>query len=735
MVAIVTSTDTRRSAVAPTVQLKSSWIDEWETIEGLHCNWLALGAGPVVASAGFVWDYGYGMRQGDTGYGTVSPLDPLDGRRWVRVEVPQHGDEDPLVWIGWITEAARQVEGARLDGDGARIPGGSEDLVAYGPLILLDQDKITTSYYRQETGESAMVPRGLAFNRKNHSADNGNRSDVEGADGKYLFTHDPAAGQPWSTRTICEYLLFYHATADPFDGRTIPFEVHPDALEYLPTWDAPRLPTESRTPKQILDALLGRRRLLGYTIEVFEAAIDRVRIRPFTFADVDVDVPGSEATVPANASQKSLDFDRAINIERAVVKKSAVQTYDQVVVRGAEVLCCGTISAVEETIAAGWSDDLEADYETAASTSDGYADLSTDEKEARNTAYRQSDKFARVFSYFSLPADWDGLVGDGEDEEDPADLFPFEDLDVDADETTVWYLPELRFEASLPLKTDHDYSGTRITPGEGEDGIGDNTPTGESWEYVRPLVFLKLLDAPPAADGDEAYGQVDMLAVGSIEGTGDGGGRDWACEVRVQEDAPGLVLRVTGSAPQHAIAYGGFTPCGDEDDYPAGELDWEDNLVATIAMRADYRCEARHPADVPPALDMVRRLWIEAGDRYQVHYVAPHTVVDVDDQGQLVRTDTGGFVRDDRDYLMDLARVAYEWYGVERQALALQWLGADIAGRFAVGDLVTTIGADETEEDIRTVITQVRIDFAESDDQTHQTSIQTQWAELDVLQL
>ncbi len=114
-----------------------------------------------------------------------------------------------------------------------------------------------------------------------------------------------------------------------------------------------------------------------------------------------------------------------------------------------------------------------------------------------------------------------------------------------------------------------------------------------------------------------------------------------------------------------------------------------------------------------------------------MHYVAPGTVVDLAD-GKPVYAD-GGLIRDDRPLLEQIARVAYEWYGRRRQALTLTYVGA--SNLFRVGDLITTIGSGATEEPIRTVITEIRIDLARDQGETHRTTIQTQWAELDVLRL
>jgi len=240
---------------------------------------------------------------------------------------------------------------------------------------------------------------------------------------------------------------------------------------------------------------------------------------------------------------------------------------------------------------------------------------------------------------------------------------------------------------------------------------------------------LKLADS---ASGGTRYSEIEKIALPSqVELYGDGTGRTFSASLRMQTDAPGIIVRVSGDYGQHAIASADFVKL--ECDEDPGPFNWRDDLCVTIAMQADWHVEQEYPASIAAnPTDAARIMTIDAGRVAELHYVAPWTIVDLLD-GSLVRTLVGGFVRDDRDLLEDLARVAYEWYGSQRQTLDLLYRSA--ADLCRIGDLITKIGADATEETIRTVVTEITLTLARSTHETHTTQVKTQWAELDPLRL
>jgi sirohydrochlorin ferrochelatase len=112
-------------------------------------------------------------------------------------------------------------------------------------------------------------------------------------------------------------------------------------------------------------------------------------------------------------------------------------------------------------------------------------------------------------------------------------------------------------------------------------------------------------------------------------------------------------------------------------------------------------------------------------------------VVGVNDAGALEETD-GGFVRDDRELLKDVARSAYEWYGQTRRAMTV--VIHDLVARvkraepdpptgalytdLRIGVLITRLGAEPT--DVNSVVTKLAFDLRQGT-----ITVTTQYAEFD----
>lgn len=728
--AITTSGETLRSAVLPTVYLREFWSQAWVEQEHLYCDWATDVAAPSIPTAAFTWQYGVGMRQGELSMGQVSPLDKL--KHWIKVS---SGD---FTWYGRIDEDQRAPDGApslteMVEGDPVttRIPTGRQGFLAYGLLETFNRQRIRSSRYQLRNGVwSGILGTGLEFNAENKFANTGNRSAVRGPDAAYVFAEDLDAATYWSTANILEHLLKFYGAVNQIGFLSVPVRPHGgDLLHYAPDWDRPKISTEGRTLKEAIDALLNRRRGMSYRLEVSEGTgpglLDEVVVRPFNFRDVpyQIDVGEVQGWLRENTSQITVDFDQVFSVESARVRQTTIQKYDQVVAAGDRILACGTFSALDGTITAHWSAADEAEYNDPTDNitdPTDYDDMDRSEKILRLDAYRSREELATVYRDFGLPADWTdalgGFVADGEDgAANPLLSVTFPPFMA----TAPWYTPHLRFERELPLKTRHDYSGSRIA----SQTVVNNTPAGQAWEY-RPIYALMKLNDDDITD---RYTAVDKMSI-PVEGYGRGEGRDFSVAVRAQQDRPGVTLNVSG-APQHAIATADWTPLADE--YEQGEFDWHDNLIVTAAMRSDVRYLKAVPAQVFAPEDALRILWIDVGEDAQYHYVAPGTVVGELD-GVLVRS-TGGAVRDDGWRLTLLAEIAWNWYGATRQTLDIAF--NEFTTVFTVGDLIVSIGADETLETINTVITEIRYDWPRGEQEIDSTTIQTSFAELDVLKI
>jgi hypothetical protein len=731
-----------RTAESHAVYVRRFWSDQWRIEPHLFCNHFNFAASPTISSAEFEWRYGLGRRQFDAEFAQVDYIDLMNW--WVKVVVaPAEGD--PLIWVGLLVEDHDSPAGA-LGGK----PAGVQKLLAYGPEILLERKIIADSIYL-DGSNIKRIRRGLTFNdanrvrpsggvdKKKHEDRIGNRSASIGPGGTYLFAGDPDTAGKWSSLNIADYLLGYQIPRNEEWVQIVPIFFDGYSSEkYLPDWDKPVIAQHGRTLRDVLNELMDRRRMLGYVVryELDDEApeIDYFELYPFSYTDAPIDL-GDGKVFAANESQVSLDIDNAVDLSECHIKDSDAHHYDQVVAAGARIICCGTLGGKNLTLAKHWTSAQALAYNDGASRAADYADLEQFDKDDRDKAVRAAEELRRVYSYFGLPSAWDGTVGDGETIESivplfAEELYEFEEID------SPWWPGELRFLPTLPLKSDHDYGGTKIA----EDAVADHTPPGMAWHYREPLALLKL---PPGPDGTPRSGgtrYADATTLGhgaAAEVYGDGAGVDFSCSLQVQPDGPGVILRVLGGVGQHELAGAEFEPIEDRTDL-TGTFDWTDNLIITFAMEADVHCEARWPAALPAGLDAAKVLRIDAtrvpaaaDSAPGLHYVAPGTVVGLDD-GMLVRT-TGGVIRDDRGLLQRIARAAYEWYGKKRQAMTLTY--DRVCNQFAIGQLITHVGKEETWEPVRSVVTEIRVDLAQSDGEKHRTTIQTQWAELDVLKL
>lgn len=721
--AVTTENEFLHDVRAATVYLKDRWQDDWVEQSFLWPDFLTFTASPQIPSAGFSWRYGEGMRQGESEYSEIAPLDPAG--KWVKVSIAQAEGEDPILWYGRILEDVRNADGATFNLAEWRVPHGESTYVAYGMEYLLMREPIRGCYYLQEDGSELELGRALEINPDTPEG-TGNCSMGFGPRGIWIFAPDYTTenAQGWSTRNAVKYLLKYHTPTDAENTQIIPWKIDDLAKQVLPVEDWPRVQLHGRTVKSVLDELIDRRRLMGYTVKIDPDDEQTCLVVPFTYTDVPIELPGGGEVIQPNDSQKALDVDRSIDVDLNSIRKSATQVYDQVIAYGDRVVCCGTFSLLDYTLWPDWTPAHQAEYN--AGCPDIPADSDRDQEMNLHRDYRAGERFQRVYRYFKIDEGWNGAVGDGEGNAEGDYLFPTTKLNVDLEKESTWYMPELRILSSLPLKESSDYSGSNID----RDTVTTDAPEGAARGYLRPLVYLKQLDSL-YQNIPSQYVQVEkMAACAEIPDMGDGEGRKWSCQVQSRPNAPGLIITVQG-APKYAIAAGDFT--GTATDDLGYVYDYAQGLMATVALRADYHVRQVWPLQQPPQVDALRVLRIDASAIAPCEYVAPNTVVGLNSIAQPLRTTEGGFLKDPRNLLSDLARLAWEWYGTERQTLAF---GCEtLTNILSVGDLIVTIGADETLESIRTVVTEARYQFAGDDGEISRTTFRTQWAELDVLQL
>lgn len=730
-----------------TVYVRQRWTDSWEELPGLYCNWVSWSAAPTISSAEFERRYGEGMLESEAAFAYHDYLNR--GTWWVKVEIEQFDDDrnplEPLIWIGII-----EVDGDNPAGSPNAQPMGAQKYLAYGPEILLERSAITSTYAWATAQMGADIARfyeGIPFNQflRIHAADRlakkefqerpGNRSRAANADGIYPFA-DPDEGNldasmaAWEARHIIDYLLFFQGPRDKDGVKTIEFRLLSD--EYVPTGVCYEIRQQGVTVREILNQLLDRRRLLSYAVEPDPDVEGKFVVRPFSFLDQAIDLDDLELW--ENLDQKILIVDKAVLVAGLNVQESWVQFYHRVVAVGAPIVCCGTFS-YHSSLRGAWTVAEASAYTAATTSAAGYAGLEAYIRQYNNDTFRKEERFERVFSAFGLSKTtvWsqcgDAYPGGGLEDFFPTTLFgdaekctaPFSAIDTGV------YLPSLKLAKVLPLRSDHDYSGSKIA----DDQVADQTIAGANWKYLSPLVVLNRKDPEGAANN---FCDISLHG-GAVhtEGMDWGPGAELSCSLQIPENSAFFQLKIPDASPRHALAKSDYTaPANLGYDEQGPLYDWKTDLLATLAVETNCRVQVQWPESVADETDSLRTLWLDLSEFAALHYVAPKTVVAVED-GKLIRTTSGGIIRDDRPLLKRMARLAYEWYSRRRQALSLTYTGAK--KYFRVGDLIVELGEGATREPIRSVVTQIRVDFGRNPNDAHRTTIETQWAELDVVRL
>jgi hypothetical protein len=691
------------------VYTRANWADEWTLRTGVYCESFSFASGPDVAEAVLSYHYGKLNRAGALEKTIGDPLD-LNGL-YVKVELDQITDDqpeaEPLAWYGVVVETADDRRGLMTHGAVSDLTG-RQVFQCRGMEFFLQRTTLAKSWVRSAAGEEYEIGRAIGFNLgggrdSDHKRLGNMRLNAEGD-----FVFDSAIGEQseeWNAAYILQYLISRYSPKDAAGQPSLPFSRGSDATANILLALKPTLQAHGKNLKQLIDEIVDRRRLVGYTIVV---TADVPTIEAFTFNASGMTLPGGEF-IPANSNQTVwlTDEDRTIRV-LSLVEDDATR-FDRVIAQGELATVTTTLRQDQDTWEKDWDDETETEYKTAATGSSGYGALDVYQKENRNQAYRRRDKFKKVYRYFRIPTTATSAT------------FPEDDIGTQR----VWWAG-LRLIDRLPLLTDRVY--TTVDSANSTDRTIDNSQP----EYLRPFAVASL-DAGVWVGLDSMHigDQINESHTKTL-------GRTWSVSVRMQDDVPGVILDVQG-AEQHVIAYPDFVPVEPEDDRPnqdPPEIDWRDIRV-TVCAELDNYAEGIWPeGPLDTTADVVRDLYIHV-PRCRLDYLAPQTVVGVNDAGALEETD-GGFVRDDRELLKDVARSAYEWYGQTRRAMTV--VIHDLVARvkraepdpptgalytdLRIGVLITRLGAEPT--DVNSVVTKLAFDLRQGT-----ITVTTQYAEFD----
>lgn len=689
----------------PVVYTKTTWAGEWTEQPLLQALNVAVQAAPGHSSATLLWKYGATMQPAIGSRDADRYLTPISRGEflgcYVRIEFLGQ------VWWGIIQDVEDDNHGL-IDG---QIAKGVETYTAFGLTWFLDNGKPITQTKVKYVGGTHTIDRAIPFNggtdgsssrRKNCVAWKNYDSTAK------CFTDRGVTAAPiaWKASAAIGYILDNFFPRNAAGDELVPFVLADDADSFL-DYELPLTDYDGLTPWQVITRLIDHKRGLLLLTKVVD---DEVQLVVRSQNAVAIPLP-SGGTIPANPDVMTYNFDNAVNIKSARVTSTLLRKYDQVICLGERA---GSVFTVKPGVnfEADWTDAQKTTYNLGASALTGYSSLDTEDKAAANTDRRAADDLERVFSWWRCALSWNGRAYTTSG--DPPFAFPSIDSDGTVTTSTGAKVQRggLRVQDFIPLRAGVHYTSGAITADT--DGSDDADA-----DYLPPILLLKA--AAIRSSGDAGWVHGERLNAG-YDSESEKRKYKFSVDLNVREDSFGLILRTQG-APQHFLCRDLFTAVDGSDSVPTDESLTSSDWLATIYVQQDQYCRAQYPkqADLP-SLDLIRPLVLRF-DRAFLDYVVPGTVLGVK-AGELQTTTAGGYVRDDRKRLEDMARLAYAWHGQTRRILSLSFKG--LTPGFEVGHLITTIGRGSNLREINTAITSVQYDL-----QGGSMTVQTQFAEMD----
>jgi hypothetical protein len=691
---------------------KPRWQTAWTEAPLLEPCQRVDAAAPSHSTARFCFRFGQAMlpaigsRQPDTAPATI-PRPSLLGS-FVRMDVDGLGP-----WYGVIPDNAENRAGV-ING----VALGEQMLTAYGLTWLLDHGRPVHQSRVILDGSPVTINRAIPFNGGTDGRQQPNRVAAANFDpSARVFTDrvESSAVALWTAADAIRYLLKEFPPTDQNGTAKINFELAPGADAFL-RYRLPFVAYHNETLWQIINRLIDRRRGLGWHAYVDDQA-GKVLLKVWSQNVQPIVLPSGNGTIPRNPDTVAFDFDSAVNIRRAEVTETLLTKYQQVVCEGER---SGSVFTLRPGTGfeADWTTAEVDEYNDGATTETGFSTLGDPEKEAYNNDARTADELAHVFSSWRIDPTWNGRA-----DTEPADAtqyWAFPLLDDDGNEDTTAAAPVhragLRIATYMPMRPNVDYTGT-------VEAETSETNDDRDSDFLPPFVLYQLAEINNNLSADDEGWTFAERLNQSVDAGAEARQYKYSVDVRVRENAPGLVLQTIG-APQHFIARDLFVADDTYEDIPTEEGVDSDSWLATIYVQQDDFARGVYPpAEDLPQVDLLQVLVLRVPDAY-LDFLVPETVVGVRYGGVLTSSTNWGILRDDRPRLRDIARLAFAWYGVPRRILGLTF--REVVAGFNVGDLVTHIGQGTESRDINTAITQVAYDL-----RAGVTNVSTSFGELD----
>ena len=662
-----------------TVYLKEHWNDQWTLMNQLFADRVTFCLSPEMPEAVLSYRYGEVKGYGENNFAARTPLSCINW--YVLVIIDQGDDHAAKEWYGVIVDDSRERHG---DYVGNVNESGHQAIVARGLEYLLYRKPVITSKVLDADLNVSEINAALAFNcgggNDQDHIEVGNCSN--GVGGFPYFASSLDQARKWSGRDVVKYVLKEHPPTVP---AVMNWKLNAASNLKILDSQSPAFHCHGMTVADVINKVCDRRRLMGWYVD---ASSGNPEVVVVTFNDNLLALPDG-TIVPANPNGFDWNFEDDALIKMAVVSSTSGSQYTHVICQGEKAT--GTFTLQNTDIDADWKSATETEYEAGASTAAGYAAMDDFQKMHAHQRIRKADKLMKVFRYFRINPDWNGLAT-GEK------TCPIGANDAQA---SFWW-PGLRVLGRLPLETEKDY--------ETVSSITDDTKPKTRPEYRRCFAIAEEY----VSGGGNTYSYLDRGARGhDIGDVAETQSRQWSATMRPQETTPGFILDVHG-APQHVIAKDTFTACDavDEADYTP-ELDWR-NFYFTICVEFHEYAEGRWPANPPNGINGERDniLMIRAPHK-RADYLAPDTVIDIDKEGAIVQTN-GGWIQDDRTALKSIAKSAYEWYSTPRAAVEIMQhnLVADANGTaIHVGKLLSVISRPNTAVEVNGIVNKMVFDL------------------------
>ena len=350
-----------RDYPAVTVYVRAGWNDEWVEQTNLRVRNLSFTTAPSMPQAVLTYHYGDIEFEDEDRFTHRGVLDL--NRKYVKIEytpyvAPGTTAQDDVKWVGVVVNTQDSQIGTNLNSLNQREAAGTQTLIAFGIEWFLTRNKVDRTYFGRGEGDpdiklsgngngdpldpldSIYVKRAVPFNLgtgRNVKKKSGNR-----AVGTSLFALGRlATSTTWTAADIVEYILQFFEPLDALLRTTIPIIIETEDFIKL-EWYEPVIVTEGRTVYQVLNQVMDRRRGLTWRLVYDDSATagnptvnhNRMLLKVYTFNEVDISFTGGRK-IPRNESQKTLDYDFAVDIDGAMTVTDSVRKFDRIIARGA----------------------------------------------------------------------------------------------------------------------------------------------------------------------------------------------------------------------------------------------------------------------------------------------------------------------------------------------------------------------------------------------------------------